>query len=343
MKKFNHLTLCLEIMGCNQKCKHCYIPDNKNKFKPLKDVKLILDKYSEVLSITEKPRIYLHDEPTLYPEIIELLIYTSKKGIKPVPTLSTNGVGFVKRDNWKDIISAFIDNGVKGLNMSLFGNKDYHDKFAGFKGSYKIIREAAKRAKALGLWIHWNLFLTKDNIDQMLSLYKELPDKSKVLSIPGSTNKWIKWDNIHITDKEINLITKTPEKYFYSQKFPKSKSLYIKSENEWIEMCLKGQNMKKYLENEEDSDYKSMCLMEQDYNIFDMTFNQIFKVGNLLKDSLKELYLNEKCSRGLTEFNNSDPAILAKKYGDKNNNKVYYFENIMQTWLLKHLNINEGL
>lgn len=343
MKKFNHLTLCLEIIGCNQKCKHCYIPDNKNKFKSLNDVKHILDKYSEVLSITKNPRIYLHDEPTLYPEIIELLAYAAKKGIKHVPSLSTNGIGFVKRDNWKDIISAFVDNGVKGLNMSLFGYKEYHDKFAGFKGSYNIIREAAKRAKTLGLWIHWNLFLTKDNIDQMIELYKELPDKSKVLFIPGSTNKWMEWDNIHITDKEINLIPKDTEKYFMWQKLPQYKTLYIKTEAEWIDMCLNGEDMKEYLEDEEDSNYKSMCLIEKNYNLYDMSYNQVFKVGNILKDSLKEIYLNEKQSKGLTEFNNSNPAILAKKYGDKNNKRVHYFENIMQIWLLKHLNISEGL
>ena len=91
----------------------------------------------------------------MYPDIIDLLDYAASKGIKPTPTLSTNGIGLVKRKNWREIISAFKDNDVKGLNMSLFGKKDYHDWFAGYEGSYDIIIEAAKRAKSLGLWVHW--------------------------------------------------------------------------------------------------------------------------------------------------------------------------------------------
>ena len=47
--KFNYTTLFLEIIGCNQHCKHCYIPSHDKYYKSFKEVKIIIDNYAEVL------------------------------------------------------------------------------------------------------------------------------------------------------------------------------------------------------------------------------------------------------------------------------------------------------
>ena len=161
--------------------------------RPLEDVKMILDNYARVLDdpvITDSARLAIQDEPTLYPEIIELLSYVRNLGLVYMPLLSTNGIGLVTRKEWKDILKEFRKSGVKVLNMSLFGEKDYHNWFAGRNDSYQLIRRAAQRAKEMGFRLKWNLFVTSQNADQIARLAEELEDDWHSISIPFYSEIW---------------------------------------------------------------------------------------------------------------------------------------------------------
>jgi uncharacterized radical SAM superfamily Fe-S cluster-containing enzyme len=81
--------------ACNLNCPVCFA-DSKNEFTlPLDKVKEMIDLYvkcegePEVLQISG-------GEPTLHPDIIEILKYTAKKGIK-YPMLNTNGIKLADR------------------------------------------------------------------------------------------------------------------------------------------------------------------------------------------------------------------------------------------------------
>jgi uncharacterized radical SAM superfamily Fe-S cluster-containing enzyme len=87
--------------ACNLNCPVCFA-DSKNEFTlPLDKVKEMIDLYvkcegePEVLQISG-------GEPTLHPDIIEILKYTAKKGIK-YPMLNTNGIKLADRDFAKKI------------------------------------------------------------------------------------------------------------------------------------------------------------------------------------------------------------------------------------------------
>lgn len=86
---------------CNLKCPVCFA-DSKNTFSlPLKKVKEMIDLYvkcegePEVLQISG-------GEPTLHPDIIEILEYAGEKGIK-YPMLNTNGIKLANREFAKKI------------------------------------------------------------------------------------------------------------------------------------------------------------------------------------------------------------------------------------------------
>lgn len=340
-KKFKFTTLFFQIVGCNHRCKHCYMPYDENRYIPLSEAKQIIDNYSEVYnspSITEQARIYIHNEPTIYPEIVELLNYAGSKNIVPVPVVSTNGVGIARRDNWEDIVNTFKTHGVKGLNMSLFGESEYHNEFTGCKDSFEDTLEAARRVKSRGLKVHWNLYLLKDNADQVVNLVEQLPEDSKDICTPCHAENWEIHRNIHPTMTEINKIPDDiKSKYLSWLNRNRHKCSEDKSEAEWVEICSKGEKWKEYLEP--NWGYESFSLMNLGDDLYDYeVFNPSFKVGNLKQDSLRYLFENRIHSRGYTEFWNSDPVKLSQKYSDSNNESLDCFECIRKKWFLKSIN-----
>jgi len=151
---------------------------------------MILDGFAGTLSepaITKLARFYTLDELTLYPDIIKLLSYSREINVLPIPTLSTNGSGIAIRENWEEIIQELKKSGVHGFNMSFFGNEEYHDWFTGTKGAFNRSIKATRRAEANGLRVHWNLFLTNENVDDMVQLSLKKGDHRKSYSIPLET------------------------------------------------------------------------------------------------------------------------------------------------------------
>lgn len=331
-EKYKFISLMIEVCGCGNHCKHCYIPDHAKRFKPLEEVKAIIDNYAEVLNepaITESALLYLHDEPTLYPKLLELWRYGYEKGVKPVPTLSTNGFGIVKRKEGEEILAAFKAYGGRGLNMALYGEREYHDWFAGFKGSYDTRREAARKAKVHGFWIHWNIYLTKENIDQIIRLLDELTEDYKDIGGPNFTLKWESWADLHITQKEMDRIPEEYRKFTAEQKWPKYAP---KSEAEWVRIALSGEDLTLYTKEDE---IPNAWAMDIGGDLFDCEpCLPMFKLGNLKTNSLREIFANGKQSAGWCTLMNTDLALLARKVGDPHNGRLYHFEAIRLKWFL---------
>ncbi len=332
MEKYQFITLFLEVCGCGNHCKHCYIPDHSKRFKPLNAVKAIIDNYAEVLkdpALTDNARLYLHDEPTLYPKLIDLWEYGYQKGVKPVPALSTNGFGITKRKEGNEILASFKRHEGRGLNMALYGERDYHDWFAGFKGSYDIRREAARRAKDFGLSVHWNLYLTKDNMVQILRLSDELHDDKQTILSPNFTLKWEQYVEIDLTPKEWARIPVPYQEYTGDHKYPKYAK---KSEAEWIRVVLNGEDLTTF--TVEDS-IPHTWAMDVEYDLFDLELClPIFKIGRIPEDSLRDIFGNRKHSEGYTDMMSTDLTLLAREAGDPQNERLYHFEAIREKWFL---------
>lgn len=98
--------------SCNNRCDWCYARKVLNPLQvmSLEDAKLAVDMLQEhgVQKI-----VLIGGEPTVYPHLIELIGYISKKGI--VVSLATNGRKFENYEFAKKVIDA----GVGGINISL--------------------------------------------------------------------------------------------------------------------------------------------------------------------------------------------------------------------------------
>lgn len=148
---------------CPFNCKYCNIP-NKKKQKELTDKQIF--KLIDELSDMGTQRLHLAGgEPMLREDIGKIINYANDKGI--YVTLSSNG--YLIPEKIKELKK------LGALMLSLDGDKEEHEYHKG-KGSFKIVMEAIKAAKANNITILTTTVLTqnsKDSIEFILSLAKK--------------------------------------------------------------------------------------------------------------------------------------------------------------------------
>ena len=152
------------------------------------------------------------------------------------------------------MLDEFKNSGVKGLNISLFGDQAYHDWFTGETDSFSQAHIAAERAEAKGFWIHWNLHLTNQNLNEISTLASNMKEKKFHVYVPVYTPRWEKWDSIAATGSQISEISEELKKLIDDN---------LKTESEWIEICQSGIELQEHLTyTESNPEYKSKSVYE---------------------------------------------------------------------------------
>jgi len=151
---------------CNANCIFCYYKDflkkpliSKEKIK--KDILFALRYGIEEIDFSG-------GEPTIHPDLPELIYFAKKKGIKKV-CIITNGIALAK----KEYLKLLIDSGLDEILFSLQGyDESSHDFLVGFKGAYSKLMKALENAYKLPVKIRINSVIHKINYKKALTIAK---------------------------------------------------------------------------------------------------------------------------------------------------------------------------
>lgn len=94
-------------------------------------------------------------EPTIYPDIVELVAYCREIGLHP--TLITNGLYLAKAGR----LESFRDAGLRDFLVSLHGLGAVHDQVVGRAGAYREIVASIERMRALGIPFRFNCTMSE--------------------------------------------------------------------------------------------------------------------------------------------------------------------------------------
>ena len=326
--KYDVLVLGPQIGVCGQSCKHCWVEKNIGKHKPLEEAKAMIDGMAKTLeepAITDKALLYFLDDLSLYPQVTELLAYCRKRNVLPQPTVVTNGSGIATRRNWEEILAEMKKCGVNGFLMTIFGDEEYHDWFTGSKGSFQRTIEATRRANAQGFWVAWNMYITNENIDQIVKVAKTKGDSKILFMTPGHTTKWREWSHIHA---DIGVFSSIPEEF---QKYLRGAE--YKSEAEWIELILKGDLDSPERDSDEDeNNIKYKALFECDGIMYLEGVRPGDEVGQMKYDCLRDAFASEEIPPGHIASEQMSLLSTARKYGDPNSTTAFTLQSLENKW-----------
>ncbi|MDX9974184.1 MAG: radical SAM protein [FCB group bacterium] len=145
---------------CNLRCYFCYFLNRvanahhpEHPFMDLPKVKAMCKTMREFYGNTSID--IQGGEPTIYPDILELIRYCNEIGL--VPTLITNGLQLAK----PGVLEEFRDAGIRDFLVSYHGIGEVHDEVVCKKGSYEKMDQAVRRMRELGVPFRFNCTLSK--------------------------------------------------------------------------------------------------------------------------------------------------------------------------------------
>lgn len=145
---------------CNLRCYFCYFLNRisnahhpEHPFMSLEKCKTICRTLREAYGNTAVD--IQGGEPTIYPEILELIRYCRSIGL--YPTLITNGLQLAK----PGVLEEFRDAGIRDFLVSYHGIGGVHDEVVGRKGAYEKMDAAVRRMAELGIPFRFNCTMSK--------------------------------------------------------------------------------------------------------------------------------------------------------------------------------------
>ena len=180
-KLTNHRALCRRGViwlgqTCNLRCYFCYFADRvesqqhpEHPFMSLEKAKGICRTLVEVYGNNSVD--IQGGEPTIYPQICELLRYCNEIGLKP--TLITNAVALTNRE----LCQRIKDAGVFDLLVSLHGMGEVYDGIVGVKGASRRQMEGVQNLSELGIPFRVNITLTLEALSQLEELVQIALDR----------------------------------------------------------------------------------------------------------------------------------------------------------------------
>lgn len=154
---------------CNFHCQFCYFLDRIKAKEHPEHPFMSLDKAKKICKVLVE--IYGNSaidiqggEPTIYPEIHELVSYCREIGL--LPTLITNAMVLAKID----ACHRLKDAGVRDLLVSVHGLRETFDTIVGVKGAHTRQMEALENLAAVGIPFRFNCVLSKMALPQLVEI-----------------------------------------------------------------------------------------------------------------------------------------------------------------------------
>ncbi len=145
---------------CNLRCYFCYFLNRIDDAQHPEHPFMSLEKAKEICHTLRhfygNTAIDIQGgEPTIYPDILELVRYCHEIGL--YPTLITNGIALANKEK----LQAFKDAGVRDFLVSLHGIGDVHDEVVCRKGAYEKIIAAIENMVELEMPFRFNCTMSK--------------------------------------------------------------------------------------------------------------------------------------------------------------------------------------
>ncbi len=319
MKK---LSLVVDMYGCPNRCKHCWLGHMPNRKMDDKTDELLMEYFKPYFeSITYYSWLR---EPDFCDDYRQRWIKDNEISIQEKP-MRFELASFYRLVRDEEYVKFLKELGIKKVQLTFFGLEAMTDYYVGRKNAFKELLLATEILLANGIAPRWQAFIYEDNkheLAKLLDVINELNlhercacfgEKFEFLVHAGSCDgENAKLYPIRIQKENI------PEKlipYYWGYD-------RILEEKECVKL-LSENHEKIVFESSDDIVLNISNNMDVYYNYTHMTKPWI--IGNILKDDSKELVrkIIEGDTYALNAVGNVSYSELVKRYGDTTSTKVF--------------------
>ena len=143
--------------------------------------------------------------------------------------LQCDGMNMRDEDQCRDLMRMLKEEGIKSLNFTAYGLRDYHDRFAGRKGDYDLLLRMMNASYEAGIPFTTGIPITKDNIqtiDELVIILKEAGNHKISLFVPHEEGRGKSLKQVRLEQQDLSALS------------PESLSLLnrniYRTESEWL-------------------------------------------------------------------------------------------------------------
>ncbi len=165
--------LCMEVAGCPTVCRHCWAQGTRYGMMPLADIEWVLE---EAHRFCDDHGVafdaYPMHEVAAHPDAARLFgLFNSHSGTARGGTmfepLTTTGVPLAIRDDWRTVLRAAAGTGTLNIWTAFHGTGEVHDRQVNRRGAFAETCRGVERARAMGVSVGCNVFLTTASLPQL--------------------------------------------------------------------------------------------------------------------------------------------------------------------------------
>ncbi len=225
-----------------------------------------------------------------HPDLLKAIDFFQSIGSVNGTMLQFDGMRFRNQEEIVELLTGIKEHGVRHLNFTFYGTKEYHDKFAGRQGDFEFMLQVIEGAHKLGLEVSVGIPISHENatqIEEMLDIFDKYKIVKKTIFVPHEEGRGVSLNAVRFREEDYCILSERAKKHFNSNVY-KTESEWIsgrtfkKTENRALLMSLTPENIEMFesMSFEEVITYLEK-LDEDYYNIIPSFEELIEKYGNI--------------------------------------------------------------
>lgn len=236
-----------------------------------------------------------------HPELRKAIQTLRRLGSPTAEFLQCDGMAMRDEGQCRELMQMLKAEGIKNLNFTVYGLKDYHDRFAGRIGDYDLLLRMMNAADQAGISFDSGIPITKENVrqtDELVGLLKNAGSRSVTLFIPHEEGRGKTLNPIRLEQDDLTALS------------PESSGLLnrtiYRTESEWLSCAAPVQETKRMIllsfrsDNVDRYETRSAISVVEEIEALDEAYHSAFP----------------------------DFAELAKEYGDAAGKRLYRIRDL---------------
>lgn len=249
------------------------------------------------------------------PHLRAYLDFCRTYGMASAKFLQMNGFHFMQQTEIESLMRMTADMGVETMDFTVYGGREYHNRFAGRAGDHESLESMARAAAASGIKVQVSVPVIQDSLSQLDSVLDtagEWGAEKTLFFLPHSKGRGWNFRDKRITEADFEALSPAVKAHF--QKSP------VRTEAEWIraqEFPDPKERVLTLVLNKEEAD-----------KLERMSFEEILSFLEDMNDTNRALM--------------PDSAALSRLYGDPEGKKMYRLRDLILLWRQMYVRDHQG-
>ena len=161
--RFKEITICLDMYGCPNRCRHCWLGVTPNGHMPVSEIEAAAELFGP---FAEGVQVYdWYREPDFRDNYRELYALCNRFSHRPIEHFELVSFWRLVRD--KEYAEWLVSLGLKKAQLTIFGGEETTDHYIGRKGAYSEILEAIEILMKNKISPRIQTFINQENIGEL--------------------------------------------------------------------------------------------------------------------------------------------------------------------------------